>query len=55
MVLRSYPTLPTSAREDLVVETFQNALGEEQLQRHVFVKKATTLAEAVNLATEMGV
>ena len=53
LVLRSYPALPTSAREDLAVEAFRNALGEEQLQRHVFARKATTLAEAITLATEM--
>ena len=53
LVLRSYPTFPASAREDLAVEAFRNALGEEQLQRHVFAGKATTLAEAITLATEM--
>ena len=53
LILRSYPTLPSSAREDLAVEAFRNALGEEQLQRHVFAGKATTLAEAITLATEM--
>ena len=45
--------MPTSAREDLAVEAFRNALGKEQLQRHVFAGKATTLAEAITLATEM--
>ena len=53
LVLQSYPALPTSAREDLAVEAFRNALGDEQLQRHVFASRATTLAEAITLATEM--
>ena len=53
LVLRSYPTLPKSEQEDLAVEAFRNALGEEQLQHCVFARKATTLAEAVTLATEM--
>ena len=35
------------------MEAFQNALGDEQLQRHVFASKATTLAEAITLATKM--
>ena len=53
LVLQSYPALPGSAREDLAVEAFRNALGDEQLQRHVFASRATTLAEAVTLATEL--
>ena len=53
LVLRSYPMLPKLAQEDLAVEAFRNALGEEQLQRHVFAGKATTLAEAITLAAEM--
>ena len=31
LVLRSYPTVPTQVREDLAVEAFRNALGDEQL------------------------
>ena len=42
LVLRSYPTFPASVREDLAVEAFRNALGEEQLQRHVFAGKASS-------------
>ena len=50
---RNYPKLPAQSREDLAVEAFQNALGDAQQQRHVFVRRATRLTEAVTLATEM--
>ena len=49
----SYPKLPAQALEELAVEAFRNALGNKQLQYHVFSRAATTLTEAITLATEM--
>ena len=53
LVSMSYPKLPAQAREELAVEAFRNALGNKQLQYHVFSRAATTLTEAITLATEM--
>ena len=35
------------------MDAFRNALGDEQLQQHIFSRKVTTLTEAITLATEM--
>ena len=53
LVSKSYPQFPVQAREDLAVDAFRNALGDEQLQQHIFSRKVTTLTEAITLATEM--
>ena len=55
LVSKSYPRWPIQdlAVEDLAVDAFRNALGDEYLQQHLFSKKVTTLSEAITLATEM--